>query len=82
MLFIEVFKQHKYLDNSDLDEVLLAEVDLSDLTTLHGDYIEVNLVNTNAEKVGKLILSVDTFKRGKRFTEKVSSKVFFEAVKK
>ena len=77
MLFVEVFKPHRYLDNSDLEEMLFAEVDLSDLTNLHGDYIEVNLTNIDAQRVGKLILSVETFKRGKRFTEKVSSKVFF-----
>lgn len=58
MLFIEVFKQHRYLDNSDLDEVLVAEIDLSDLTSLHGDYIEVNLTNIGGERVGKLILAV------------------------
>lgn len=61
--------------------MLQAEVDLSDLTNLNGDYIETNLTRTNGEAVGKLILTVETFKKGSKFSEKVSSQVFFEAVK-
>ena len=81
LLFIEIFKHHRYLDNSDLDQVLQAEVDLSDLTNLNGDYIETNLHRTSGEPVGKLILTVETFKKGSKFYEKVSSQTFFAAVK-
>ena len=64
-----------------MDSVLTAEIDLSDLTNLNGDYIETVLLNSSGENVGKLILSIETFKKGPKFYEKVSSKIFFEAVK-
>jgi hypothetical protein len=39
MLYIEIFRMHEYLDNSDLEEVLNAAIDLSDITNVNGDYI-------------------------------------------
>ena len=63
MLFIEIFSRHEYLDNSDLEQVLTAEVDLSDLSTLHGDCIESALYDVDAKEVGKVVLTIETFKK-------------------
>lgn len=67
MLFIEVFKQHRFLDNSDLDHILTAEIDLSDTTNLNGEYIEAPLKNTSGVVIGKLLLMIETFKKGQKY---------------
>lgn len=41
-------------------------MDLSDLTNLHGDYIET-VLKRDGHQVGKLILTVETFKRGAKY---------------
>lgn len=60
---------------------MTAEVDLSDMSNLNGEYIQTALMKVSGEQVGKLILVIQTFKKGQKYFEKVSSKVFFEAVK-
>ena len=82
LLTIEIFGEHQYLDNSDLDQILTAEVNLADLKNLHGDFIESTLYDVEKKEVGKLVLTIETFQRAKGcYVEKVSSKVFFDAVK-
>jgi hypothetical protein len=81
LLHLEIFKQHDYLDNSDLHQVLTAQVDLADLTILHGDLVESPLYDWEAREVGKVVLAIETFRQAQGYLEKVSSKVFFEAVK-
>lgn len=41
-----------------MDQLLSAEVDLADLHSLHGDYVETSLTDVDGESVGKLILTV------------------------
>ena len=65
LLLLEIFRQHQYLDNSDLDQILTAEVNLADLTTLHGDFIESTLYDINKREVGKVVLTIETFKKAK-----------------
>ena len=78
MLYIEIFTEHQYLDNSDLDQVLSAEIDLADLTTLHGDVVESTLYDLFKREVGKLVITIETFKKATGgYFEKVSSKLFF-----
>ena len=55
--------------------MLTAEVNLADLTTLHGDYIEETLFDVNKSQVGKVVLTIETFKKAiGGYFEKVSSK--------
>ena len=57
--------------------MLTSEVDLADLTNLNGDYVEATLYDAQNQAVGKTIITIETFKQGKLYYEKVSSQEFF-----
>lgn len=58
-----------------------GEVDLSDFSVIKGDYIETILTDAFGGSLGRMLIIVDVFKKGPKFSEKVVSSVLFEKVR-
>lgn len=54
---------------------------MSDFSNVHGDYIEGRLLSFEGQEVGKIILTIEVFRKTFKYMEKVVSTVFFEKVK-
>jgi hypothetical protein len=54
---------------------------MSDFSNVHGDYIESKLYGFEGQEVGKIILTIEVFRRTFKYMEKVVSEVLFEKIK-